>query len=81
MADNKDWKVVSKSEGGVDNVTTAANFMSGLFIIDALTGNDAMSYNDYKYVVEDKHGNRHTVYARDSDELGKKISKGDFDDD
>jgi hypothetical protein len=82
MSEKKDdWKVVSKTSGGIDPVVTTGNFMSGLFIVDMLTGGDPIAHNDNKYTVEDKYGNQHTVYARDSDELGRKISRGDFDDD
>jgi len=77
----KDFKVISKSGGGADIVGSTVNLMSGLAFVDMLTGNDPIMRDSYTYVIEDKDGNRHTVHANNSEELGEKISKGDFDDD
>lgn len=82
MSDKKDdWKVTSKSGGGVDLLGTFVSLGTGIALADIATGNDPVLRDDYKYTVEDKYGNQHTVYAKDSDELGEKISRGDFDDD
>lgn len=76
MSDKKeDWKVVEKTTGGIDPVSTIGSFVSGLFTL----GDPISRYQD-TYKVEDKWGNQHTVKASNAKELGEKISKGKFDD-
>lgn len=64
------WEVKDKSE----NINVAEQIIDAVLILPCLIEHD----HEYTYTVQNESGDEKTVIAKDDDELGQKISEGDF---
>jgi hypothetical protein len=64
------WEIKDKSE----NTNAAETIIDAILVLPCLIEHE----HDYTYTVENESGDEKTVVARDEEELGEKISNGDF---
>ena len=76
-----DWKVIDKDDHTLGRIAMAPITAPVNAVLDLLLGGETVEEPSTYTVKNERTGETREVSARNADELGDKISSGDFDDD